>query len=310
MTSPAWMRYTLMAAGAWNLLWGAAAVLFPLWFFQISHMEPPRYPAIWQCLGMVIGVYGIGYIAAAGNPARHWPIILVGLLGKVFGPIGFVYTAARGDLAWSFGWMIVLNDLVWWIPFVLILWHATRANVSIPDPESPALPPATAMGHALDQSGMSLLDLSHQAPTLVVFLRHLGCTFCREMLGDVSRHRATIEADGTRIAFVHMSREDDRADRLFRAYELADVPRFSDPQRELYRSFELPRGSFLQLFGPRVAWRGVLATVRGHRAAGLQGDGLQLAGAFLIHNGAIVRAFHSADAADRPDYCTLAADPA
>ena len=29
---------------------------------------------------MIVGVYGIGYIIAAGNPYKHWPIIFVGLL--------------------------------------------------------------------------------------------------------------------------------------------------------------------------------------------------------------------------------------
>ena len=41
-------------------------------------------------MGMIVGVYGIGYLIAARDPRTHWPIVLVGLLGKVFGPIGFV----------------------------------------------------------------------------------------------------------------------------------------------------------------------------------------------------------------------------
>jgi small multidrug resistance pump len=49
-------------------------------------MELPRYPDIWQCVGMIVGVYGVGYLIAAFDPLRHWPVILVGLLGKVLGP--------------------------------------------------------------------------------------------------------------------------------------------------------------------------------------------------------------------------------
>ena len=307
--TPPWMRHVLVAAGAYNLVWGIAVVFFPLWFFDIAGMERPRYHAIWQCLGMVIGVYGIGYLAAASNPARHWPIVLVGMLGKIFGPIGYLWSASRGDIPWSFGWMILLNDIVWWIPFALILWHAARTAVSLPDPDEPALPADTAMGRARDQFGVSLLEISRDKPVLVVFLRHLGCTFCREMMADVATRRQEIEERGTRIAFVHMSPEDEHAATLFQHLGLADLSRFSDPQRLLYRSFELARGSFLQLFGPRVALRGVAATLRGHHAGGLKGDGLQLAGAFLVHDGRILRAYQSADAADRPDYCALATTP-
>ena len=48
------------------------------------------------------------------------------MLGKLFGPIGFVWTASRGEIPWSFGVTILPNDLLWWIPFVLILRAAWR----------------------------------------------------------------------------------------------------------------------------------------------------------------------------------------
>ncbi|MED6306587.1 MAG: alkyl hydroperoxide reductase, partial [Planctomycetota bacterium] len=93
--------------------------------------DPPSYPFLWQCVGMIVGVYGIGYLAASRDPIRHWPIVLVGMLGKILGPIGFIQTALAGDIAWSFGIMIIFNDLVWWIPFggILALAWKTRGGV-------------------------------------------------------------------------------------------------------------------------------------------------------------------------------------
>lgn len=129
--SPAWMRRWLLAAGIYNLAWGAFVVLLPDALFRAVGMEPLAGPGrgIWQCLGMVIGVYGIGYLAASRDPIRHWPIVLVGLLGKIFGPIGFVWTASRGEIPWGFGATILTNDLVWWVPFGIMLregWKAER----------------------------------------------------------------------------------------------------------------------------------------------------------------------------------------
>lgn len=69
---------------------------------------------------------GIGYLVAARNPIRHWPIVLVGLLGKILGPIGFVWSAAQGKIDWIFGVNILTNDLIWWVPFTLILLAARR----------------------------------------------------------------------------------------------------------------------------------------------------------------------------------------
>ena len=44
-----------------------------------QNKEFPRYPQIWQCVGMIVGVYGVGYLVAASDPLRHWPIVLVGM---------------------------------------------------------------------------------------------------------------------------------------------------------------------------------------------------------------------------------------
>ena len=46
-------------------------------------MAPPVHATIWQGMGMVIGVYGLGY-QASYDPVRHWPIVAVGFLGKIF----------------------------------------------------------------------------------------------------------------------------------------------------------------------------------------------------------------------------------
>lgn len=133
LVTPRWMRVVLVLAGVYNLAWGAAVVLFPLAAFAVIGIDPPRYPSIWQCVGMIVGVYGVGYLAAAGDPARHWPIVLVGLLGKVLGPIGFVWAATNGELPWRLGWTILTNDLAWWIPFALMLVHARRVATSRED---------------------------------------------------------------------------------------------------------------------------------------------------------------------------------
>ncbi|MBX3461854.1 MAG: alkyl hydroperoxide reductase [Planctomycetes bacterium] len=120
-SGPRWARPVLLAAAAYNLLFGALVVLFPLGWFAAAGMPPPDLPCLWQCIGMVVGVYGVGYACAAAAPLRHWPIVLVGLAGKLLGPVGFVDAAVRGQLPWRAGWLIVANDMLWWLPFALLL---------------------------------------------------------------------------------------------------------------------------------------------------------------------------------------------
>ncbi len=84
-------------------------------------MHPINYPVVWQGMGMVIGLYGLGYYLASFDPMRHWPIVVVGFLGKIFGPIGFIYHLWIGSLPLAFGWTLIFNDLIWWVPFFMIL---------------------------------------------------------------------------------------------------------------------------------------------------------------------------------------------
>lgn len=123
-----WKSVTLLAAAAYNIAWGAWVVIFPGAFFDLMGIARPLYPGIWQCVGMIVGVYGVGYAVAAFSPLRHWPIVLVGLLGKVFGPIGSVISVSGGEFPPTMFWMILTNDLIWWIPFFLILRQAAVSS--------------------------------------------------------------------------------------------------------------------------------------------------------------------------------------
>jgi len=165
----------------------------------------------------------------------------------------------------------------------------------------------TVMQEFRDQSGTTLWDLTHAQPRLLVFLRHSGCTFCREALSDLQKRRAEIETHGAGLAFVHMMDDADAAP-FFAAYGLADVPRFSDHNRALYGAFRLKRGSIAQLLGPKVWLRGMQASIiKGHGIGRPIGDPFQMPGAFLIEGGNIVKAYRHATAADQPDYVQLAA---
>ena len=45
-SSPKWMRNALLAAGAYNILWGAFAVIVPNMMFDLLRMARPTYPPV------------------------------------------------------------------------------------------------------------------------------------------------------------------------------------------------------------------------------------------------------------------------
>jgi hypothetical protein len=118
-------RIAFALAGCYNLAFGLWAALFPLALFAIFDLPPPRYPGIWACLGMVVGLYGFLYLHAAWKLETAWPIIAVGFLGKVLGPLGMLMSFGD-DWPRRLGMICIYNDLIWWLPFSLFLIRGTR----------------------------------------------------------------------------------------------------------------------------------------------------------------------------------------
>lgn len=114
------------AAAIYNLVWGSVNVLFPEWVFQRIGMPPPEYLPLWQVVGMFVLVYAPAYWWAGRYPERHPHLILIGLAGKMLGPMGFVWSVSRGQLPLAFGWIILTNDLIWWPSFMLYVRDVAR----------------------------------------------------------------------------------------------------------------------------------------------------------------------------------------
>src|SRR3954471_1642594 len=117
-------RPWLVAAAIYNLLWGSFTVLSPEALFRILHMPPPSYLPLWQAVGMFVLVYAPAYGWAARRPSIHGHLILVGLIGKILGPVGFLWALTSGQLPLRFGVVILTNDLAWWPVFICYLQAA------------------------------------------------------------------------------------------------------------------------------------------------------------------------------------------
>ena len=106
-------------------------------------------------------------------------------------------------------------------------------------PPSPSPLPPIADSY-LSQHNKNVAALSQDRPVLLVFLRHFGCTFCREAVCEIEKLRPEIESRETQLAFVHLSTEG-RAVKFFKPHHFEDVPRFADPEGHLYEAFGLVR---------------------------------------------------------------------
>jgi len=126
-------RVTFALAALYNVSWGVYAAIDPQWLFRFSDLPPMRHPAIFACLGMVIGVYGLLYAEIARRPEAGFAIAAIGLLGKILGPIGLAVLIASGEWPPRTAVLCLTNDVVWWVPFAIYLWDA-RGTLQTAEP--------------------------------------------------------------------------------------------------------------------------------------------------------------------------------
>lgn len=166
---------------------------------------------------------------------------------------------------------------------------------------------AVALEEFQTESGRTLLDLLAESPVLLIFLRHFGCSFCRETLDQVSKIQEQLQVRGVRPVFVHLG-SPERAKPYFDYYKLTDVERVSNPDGSLYAHpiFHLPRKHFLLHFLVPANWRRwLLGAIRQHGIGMIQEDAHQMPGVFFLREGKLVRSFRYRTIADQPNYLKL-----
>jgi len=168
---------------------------------------------------------------------------------------------------------------------------------------------AAALASIRTESGSTLQALLEESPVLLVFLRHFGCSFCRQAISDVADLGPELAKCGVRPVFVHLG-PTDLAKVYFEYYGLGDVERVCDPGAVVYQLpvFALGRKSpLLQALNP-VVWAGWLkGAIFEHGIGKIQGDGRQMPGIFFLKDGKIARRFIYKTIADEPDYLKLMA---
>lgn len=298
-----WARTTLAVAATFHFLWGLLAIVYPAFVFRLTGTPLPEPLLYWQALGVGSLALAVGLGVAAREPARHWPVVLMALVFALLDTLGAGLAYFQGDLPLSFGALLLLHDVIWIGPFAWILAEAhhlasARQRHASPEVRRLALRTRTSEDISID-------EMSRRSPTMLVFLRHFHCPFCREALTELAALRPEIEKSGTRIAFVHMS-GDAEALTFFSKYALGDLPRISDPSCVLYRAFGLPKGSLGQVFGLKAWLRGFKAGIlQGHGVGGWFDDLFQMPGVFLLFHGEVLNSYLHHSIADRPDYLQI-----
>ena len=152
--------------------------------------------------------------------------------------------------------------------------------------------------------GNDLRTIAEQNCVMLVFLRHFGCSFCREALVDFSLIKSELDLKKVKLVFIHMS-DEQSADGYLDTFGLKGQEHISDPDMSLYEYFGLQKGSFRELFGLKV-WMRLIGQKNGSEVQPHLGNVKQMPGIFMLRKGEIVNSFIHKSAADKPDYLVIA----
>ena len=293
-----WMRIVLAAGGLYHLLFATWTIFCPMHVLGLLDCKAQGQPVLWQTFGMISAILGLGLVIASKNPIRHWPIVLLGLAGSIIAITLMGCAVFREELPARALLILAANDVIWLPPFVLILWAALRAHTGIP--------PSRTQPYSIDEAasvyqlsdGRNLKDASMKKPLVLVFLRHFGCTFTRQILRGLQDLENQAKQHHASLVLVHMLQSGQEMHYLG---QNPDIDRIADPRCELYRAFGLGKGGFYEIFGPQVWWRGALAIFKGCGVGHLAGDGLQMPGVFVFFQGKVIASQPAQSASDLPN---------
>lgn len=277
-------RKILIASAVFSILWGIIITFLPEVLLNFFGVQGPLVIEFWQIFGMALAVMGIAQIIASFDPGKHWPIILVGFLVSLMGTFVFSKSLILGTLPTNFSLLLLFSSAIWVVPFYHNLLMAYEENTS---EESSPKKFNDLIKYVRTSQNITLDQLSKDHNVLLVFVRHFGCTFCRETVSEIAKIDDAIKGKNLTLVFVHMS-DPAYGDEFFSKYYEHPVHHISDPARLLYKSLNLKRGTLYQLFGPMTWIRGVIALCKGHGGPSLEGDTLQLGGVFVLSHGQIV----------------------
>ncbi|MBT5231118.1 MAG: alkyl hydroperoxide reductase [Methylococcales bacterium] len=128
MNHETFYRSIFYSAAIYNIAWGLTTVLFPNLMFELLGIEPLNYPFMMSGIGMMVGVYGYGYWVVARHIRQYPQLVVIGIMGKLLGAVGWSYHVYLGDIPAYSLWMNVFNDVIWLPLFVGYLFWVSQGN--------------------------------------------------------------------------------------------------------------------------------------------------------------------------------------
>lgn len=154
---------------------------------------------------------------------------------------------------------------------------------------------------SMDKKDVSVKEIL-QGKVLVVFLRHFGWMFCRELAVEFVNRYSEIEKTKTKLILIG-SGSATMAKGFHQDYIKNDnVVCLVDSKLNFYNALKLKKSSIISVFSMNTLSAGKRAVEKGFSQGLLEGDTFQLGGVFLFDNEKIVYSFLETYAGELPNF--------
>lgn len=127
-----WMKSLLWFAGGYNMLAGAGMLCLYHEGYKLLGMSKPEVNLPVQLVGVLVGLFGIGYWLVASNPVENRNLLMLGLCSKALGSVLGVYYVVAGKLPVFFLAILLVSDIVYLPPFAIIVRRLYRIAADRP----------------------------------------------------------------------------------------------------------------------------------------------------------------------------------
>jgi small multidrug resistance pump len=121
-----WMHWLLVFVGGYNLLAGLSFLVFYHESFKLLGVPKPEFLLPVQLVGILVGLFGVGYWMVAWNPLENRNVLLLGFLSKLLGSVLAIVSVVVGAAPPILLLMVFVSDIVYLPPFWRILRRLRR----------------------------------------------------------------------------------------------------------------------------------------------------------------------------------------
>ena len=122
------MHWLLRFAGGYNIVAGLSMMIFYHEGFKAIGVTISEFNLPIQLVGMLVAVFGVGYLIVDRRPLDNHNILALGFFTKLLGPLMAIAYIAKGVLPLAMLLVLFVSDFVYLVPFYLIYRRITAAN--------------------------------------------------------------------------------------------------------------------------------------------------------------------------------------